>query len=73
MRYQQECYDVIMDKKNSDPDQVYLIMRKAYILHAAVAFEHNSASTTALEAPAERSFFSIQARVARTQHERYVE
>lgn len=48
-------------------------MRKAYILHSAVGFERNSASTEEMEAPAERSFYSIQARVARTQHNRYIE
>jgi hypothetical protein len=67
----------MMDKTNSDPREVYIIMRKAYIVHSAIAFEvksgHYYNSGTETEHTVERSFFSIQARVAKTQHLRYLE
>jgi len=76
-KFQQEVYDLMMGTENSDPREVYIIMRKAYIVHSAIAFEiksgHYYASGTETENTVERSFFSIQARVAKTQHLRYLE
>lgn len=70
----------MLDKQESDDALVKIIMRKAYIVHAALAFDEEGdekigkkAGKVENDKPAERSFFAVYARVAETQHKRYLE